>query len=169
MKTVIVLAMHGMPPKDFPRRETAELFRLGSQLEHAGGEEKAAMKRRHDEMDDKMRNWPRTKENDPYNAWSLELAASLSEVTGNEVIVGFNEFCAPDLDRAIEQAVECGAEQVTVVTLMITRGGNHSEVDIPSAVDQAKKRHPETTFVYAWPFDVSPVAQFLATHISNFT
>ena len=168
MKTVIALAMHGIPPNDFPRNESAEFFRLNGQIGRATGEERAALIKRRDELDVKMRNWPRTKENDPYQAWSLELAASLSEVTGNTVITGFNEFCAPALDEAIEQAVQAGAEQVVVVTAMMTRGGEHSEVEIPSAVNEAQKKHPDISFVYAWPFNVDEVAKFLADHVGHF-
>ena len=36
------------------------------------------------------------------------------------VIVGFNEFCAPDLATAFEQAVGQRAERVIVVTPMLT-------------------------------------------------
>ena len=56
---------------------------------------------------------------------------------------------------------------MVVVTPMMTRGGEHSEVDIPAAVDEAGKRHPETRYVYVWPFDTAAVAGFLANQISK--
>ncbi len=59
MTTVIVLAMHGAPPNDFPERETAELFGLHARLEHAHEPERAALEHRHAELDAKMRAWPR--------------------------------------------------------------------------------------------------------------
>jgi sirohydrochlorin cobaltochelatase len=168
MRTVVILAMHGIPPNDFPRSDSAEFFRLGGQIGRAQGEEKAALIRRRAELDGKMRNWPRTEENDPYHAWSLELAEAMQKVTGNKVIAAFNEFCAPTLGEAIEQAISGGADRVVVVTAMMTRGGEHSEVEIPEAVDEAKKRYPNVSFVYAWPFDVNEVARFLAGHIAQF-
>ena len=39
MNTIIVLAMHGVPPSDFPRAELIELFGLQARLEHGGGPE----------------------------------------------------------------------------------------------------------------------------------
>jgi sirohydrochlorin cobaltochelatase len=98
---------------------------------------------------------------------SQELGAHLSEATGCEVIVGFNEFCAPSVDDAVSHAIARGAEKVIVVTPMMTRGGEHAEVDIPAAVKTAQAQHPEIPITYAWPFRVSEVASFLATQIAG--
>ena len=68
-----------------------------------------------------------------------------------EVVVGFNEFCAPDLAQALDEAAARGAGQVVVTTPMMTTGGEHAEQDIPAAIDQAPARHPQVTFDYAWP------------------
>lgn len=38
MKTVVVLAMHGMPPVDFPTEELAEFFKLHSHFSRASDE-----------------------------------------------------------------------------------------------------------------------------------
>jgi sirohydrochlorin cobaltochelatase len=167
MVQVLVLAMHGAPPNDFPRGQVAEFFGLHGRLDHAPGPERVWLQRRHDELEAEMRAWPRRAENDPFWAASLELAAHLRETTGQEVMVGFNEFCAPSLDEALDQAVEAGAEQVTVVTPMMTRGGEHSEVDIPAAVRRAQARHADVSFRYVWPFDTKEVAQFLAAQIEK--
>lgn len=167
MKTVVVLAMHGAPPRDFPRQDMAEFFALHSQLERAGGGERAAVERRHAELEAKMRAWPRSAENDPFYAASQELARHLSQATGFPVVVGFNEFCAPSLDDALDEAVAEGAEKVVVITPMMTRGGEHSQVDIPDAIREAQERHPASTMLYAWPFEVSEVAQFLAAQIER--
>jgi sirohydrochlorin cobaltochelatase len=169
MKTVIVLAMHGAPPKDFPRRETGELFALHARLEHAPPAERAGLQRRHDELDAKMRAWPRTPENDPFFVASRELGAHLTQATGHEVLVGFNEFCAPDLDGALDQAVERGANQVIVTTPMMTQGGEHAASDIPQVIQRVQARHPGVRFQYAWPFEVADVARFLAEQIELLT
>lgn len=165
---VIVLAMHGMPPNDFPADEMAELFGLHARLAHAGESERAALERRHAELENKMQMWPRTAKNDPFYAGSQELAACLSETTGHQVIIGFNEFCAPNVDKALDDAVAQGAEKVFVVTPMLTQGGEHAEVDIPNAIRRARQRHPLTSVIYAWPFEVMDVAQFLAVQITRF-
>ena len=171
MRIVIVLAMHGAPPRDFPRREMGEFFSLHSRLEHASGSESspsgASLQQRYAELDEKMRNWPRTAQNDRFWAASHALAGQLSQATGHKVLVGFNEFCAPDLDEALDQAVAESAEKVVVVTPMMTRGGEHAEVDIPNAVRDAQARHPGTTIVYVWPFDPAQVAQFLSAQIEQ--
>jgi sirohydrochlorin cobaltochelatase len=168
MKTVIVLAMHGAPPNDFPPHEMAELFGLHARLEHAIGAEHAALEHRHAELDAKMRAWPRTLQNDPFYAASQELAAHLAQAAGCEVVLGFNEFCAPTLDDALDEAVARGAEKVVVVTPMMTRGGEHATVDIPAAIQSAQERHPGILMFYAWPFEVSDVARFLAEQIGHF-
>lgn len=161
---IIVLAMHGAPPKDFPRREAGELFQLHAQLEHVRGPERAALERRYAELDAKMRAWPRTRENDPFSAGSEDLGAALARASGREVIVGYNEFCAPGLDEVLDQAA-ARAGTVIVVTAMMTRGGEHSEVDIPEAVARARGRHPAVRFEYVWPLEAASVAGFLTEQI----
>ena len=167
MKAVIVLVMHGAPPNDFPEREMAELFSLDARVGGVAGVKRVELERRRLELDAKMRAWPRTAQNDPFYAGSQELAAHLSEATGCEVIVGFNEFCAPSLNEALSHAIARGAEKIIVVTPMMTRGGEHAEVGIPAAVKTAQAQHPEIPIIYAWPFRVSEVASFLATQIAG--
>jgi len=99
MKIVIILAMHGMPPNDFPQKETLDYFMLHSRLENMPGPPPPKMQQQYEELDSKMRNWPRTQENDLYSYTSYELATTLSNQTGHSVVVGFNEFCSPSLDR----------------------------------------------------------------------
>jgi sirohydrochlorin cobaltochelatase len=169
VKRIVVLAAHGAPPNDFPGHEIAELFSLHGRLEHAPEGQRVALERRYAELDVKVRAWPRTPQNDPFWAASLDLAGHLSRAAECEVIAGFNEFCSPSLDEALDQAVARGAEQVTVVTPMMTRGGEHAEVDIPAAIRRAQERHLGVTFVYVWPFNVSEVARFLAAQITQST
>jgi len=168
MKTIVVLAMHGAPPNDFPQRETAELFGLHARLEagHVAGPERDALERRYTELDARMRAWPRTAQNDPFWAGSQELAEHLGKASGYEVTVGYNEFCAPTLDDALDQAATHG-NRVIVVTPMTTRGGEHSEVEIPAAIQRARERHPEIGIIYAWPLDVAAIAQFLAAQVAR--
>ena len=168
MKTIIVLAMHGAPPNDFPKNEIGELFGLHARLESSSGPERATLERRHEELEAKMRIWPRSIQNDPFHAGSLELAGRLRLATELEVITGFNEFCAPTLDDAFDLAIKQGAERVVVITPMMTRGGEHSETDIPKAIKRTQELHPNIEIVFAWPFDVTQVAQFLANQAADF-
>jgi sirohydrochlorin cobaltochelatase len=146
----------------------SELFGLHARLAHAGEAERAALERRHAELEIKMQMWPRTAKNDPFYAGSQELAVRLSLVTGCKVLLGFNEFCAPSVDKALDSAVAQGAEKVIVITPMMTQGGEHAEADIPAAIRRARQRHPHSLMIYAWPFEVVDVARFLATQVARF-
>ncbi len=168
MKLVIVLAMHGSPPNDFPKDELTEFFSLHARLEHIPEGGRAGLEQRYAELDAKIRAWPRTPKNDPFHAGAHEMASNLQKATGYEVIVGFNEFCAPSLDEAIEKAAASQAKKIIVITPMMTRGGEHSEVEIPEAIKRSKERHPNIEIVYAWPFEVSEVAGFLSSQIKRF-
>jgi len=71
-----------------------------------------------------------------------------------------------NLDEALERAVARDVDQIVVVTPMMTRGGEHAEVDIPAAVRRAQVRHPSVSISYVWPFDSVEVAEFLAGQIN---
>jgi len=167
MKRVIVLAMHGAPPSDFPAAERAEMFRLKAQISHAMAVATDDAQARYASLERKMRVWPRTAENDPFYAASHTLAAALREASGCSVVVGFNEFCAPTVDEALDMAQAAGADEVIAVTPMMTPGGAHAEHEIPAAVAAAQVRHPEVVIRYAWPFDVADVAAFLFAQIDR--
>jgi len=167
METVIVLAMHGAPPADFPPRDQAEYFGLHHELDRAGAGDRARLLPRFEELDLRMRSWPRTPANDPFWAASVELGAALEQVAGARVLVGFNQFCAPSLDQALDQAAALGPAKVRVATSMLTRGGEHAERDIPAAIARAAERYPSVRFEYAWPYRVADVAEFLAARIGG--
>jgi sirohydrochlorin cobaltochelatase len=165
-QAAIVLAMHGTPPLDFPKEEKAALFSLRARLKHPPADI-SELESRLKTLDLKMRRWPRTAENDPFHAGSHKLAGHLRGETGSSVIVGFNEFCSPDMDEALDQAVATSPEKVIIITPMMTQGGSHSKGDIPEAIQRARKKHPTTDFIYAWPFPATDVAQFLSKQIEQ--
>jgi sirohydrochlorin ferrochelatase len=167
-KAVIVLAMHGSPPLDFPRDELTEFMELYAGLEHSSGPAAAVRKTRYGELEAKMRAWPRTGQNDPFYSGSQELARHLRQESGLEVIVGFNEFCAPTLDEALDRAAARKAGKVIVATPMMTRGGEHSAVDIPEAIRRAQQKFPAQKIVYAWPFPMDDIARFLSSQVTRF-
>lgn len=168
MKTVILLAMHGVPPNDFPGPELREFFELHGRLEMAPDVSTRTLRRRYEELEEKIRRWPRTPANDPYHAASYELADAVRLETGLDVAVGFNEFCAPRLDEALEKALEDGAAKLVVVSTMLTRGGEHAEREIAQTVALARQAHPGAEILYAWPFETDGIARFLAGHIRRF-
>jgi len=57
---------------------------------------------------------------------------------------------------------------VIVITSMLTRGGEHAEVDIREAVSQARRDHPEVEFIFAFPFPAKDIARFLAEQVGHF-
>ncbi|MCB9799351.1 MAG: CbiX/SirB N-terminal domain-containing protein [Candidatus Omnitrophica bacterium] len=170
MDTIIVLAMHGMTPNDFPPDEKRELFKLRVQLGDGPFEgEKTPQQKRLEELDAKMRQWPRTEMNDPYDAAAKRLAVELKKQASLEVLVGYNEFCSPNLCEVFDVAARiAGIKKVIVITPMVTRGGNHSEEDIPTLVEAAQLKHPHVRFVYAWPFADTDIAQFLNIQVQKF-
>ena len=168
MSIIIALAMHGAPPKDFPKNKLQELMGLHARMEHAPHEDIAQMEQRFNELDSEIRNWPRTPENDPFYAGAQDMAAQLKNASGYEVIVGYNEFCAPRIDEAIDQAVVLGAGKIVVVTPMMTRGGEHAEKEIREDIERGRKKYPGLDICYAWPFETSEVAHFLAAQVKKF-
>jgi sirohydrochlorin cobaltochelatase len=169
MATIIVLATHGVPPRDFPPAEMAEFFGLHARIEAGGHGMQPAQRERYRALDERMRAWPRTPANDPFHVASLELAARLAGESGLEVIVGFNEFCGPSLDEALAAAAARGAGKVIVVTPMLTRGGEHAGSDIPEAIGRARDAHPGVEFVYAWPFEDAAVVRLLHDQVRTFS
>ena len=59
MKDVIVLAMHGAPPRDFPRAELVEFMSLHGRMEASPVSHSPALESRYEELEIKMRDWPR--------------------------------------------------------------------------------------------------------------
>ena len=142
MKTLLVLAMHGVPPNDFPRREIAEFFELHGRVEMSPAALGLEARRRYEELEGKIRSWPRTPANDPYHAASLDLARELRNETGFEVLVGFNEFCSPDVGEALSLAVQQGASRIVVLTAMLTRGGGHAQKTADEAPSAGHRSPP---------------------------
>jgi sirohydrochlorin cobaltochelatase len=169
MATIIVLATHGVPARDFPPAELAEFFGLHARIEAGAHGMPPALKERYAVLDTRLRAWPRTPANDPFHAASLDLAARLARETGLETIVGFNEFCGPSLDEAFSAAAARGAGNVIVVTPMLTRGGEHAERDIPEAIARARGAHPGVAFVYAWPFPDDAILGLFADQVRRFS
>ena len=165
--TTIVLVMHGEPPRDFPREELARFFRLQAELMTAHPDLRPRLRAAYAELEHRLRTWPRTADNDPFFAGAHALARELAKQTGCPVVVGFNEFCAPTVDESIDRAVHEGARRVVVVTPMMTPGGRHSEVDIPTIVRRASHRHPSVPIVYGWPFPLNRVAALLADQVRH--
>jgi len=127
-----------------------------------------ATKKRALAIEKKMKNWVRTKDNDHYYTSSIEIGKQLEKIIGCETFIGFNEFCNPSVKDALLQALESNPKAIYVTTPMITPGGEHSEIDIPETIKLISKDYPKTKIIYAWPFALPEVADFLANQIRKY-
>ncbi len=165
MKRAIVLVGHGGVPKDCPHDLIRKLKQLEAQRRAAG----KPMSPEEHAIDQRIRRWPRTPQNDTYKGGLEVLANQLRPLlNGDRLAIAYNEFCAPTLGEAVEELIKEGTKDITVVSSMFTAGGSHAEIEIPEEVAALKQAHPTATIRYAWPFDQQLVAGMLATHLKNF-
>ncbi len=163
MSNIIILIGHGGVPTDFSRTELRELMRLEGERNARGI---STLGDREQELDRKIRSWPRTAETDPYQSGLEAVADQLRKrLPDRTIVVAYNEFCTPSLDEAIDTQVDAGATKLSLLTTMYTPGGSHSEKEIPAAVKAARERHPGVAIQYAWPVDLSFAAEFLARQL----
>ncbi len=161
----VILVGHGGIPKDYPGDLVTKLKRLEAQRRAAG----EPMSEEEHELDQKIRRWPRTPETDPYQAGLEALATRLQPLLqGARFSIAYNEFCTPTLSEAIEEHIAAGVTDITVVSTMFTPGGSHSQYEIPKEMEELRKKHPDVTLTYAWPFDLGKVAEMLSEHINHF-
>jgi len=166
LKKGVLLVGHGAVAHDCPRELVVELKSLEARRSAQGAEPTVAEK----ELDQQIRNWPRTAENDPYGEGLKALAERLRpQLGGAELYLAFNEFCAPTVPEAIEQMIAGGITHVSIVPSMLTPGGVHSEIDIPQSIEPLRARYPDVVIRYAWPVDLTLIADMLSSHLSSFS
>jgi len=163
MDSLVLLVGHGGVPTDCPSALVAELKRLEAAAKRDPSQKKALK-----EADRKVREWPRTPKTDPYEAGLEAVGEALRrKLPGREVLLAYNEFCAPSLEDALEQAARDGLRQITVITTMYTRGGVHSEKEMPEILAAFRRAHPDVEVRYCWPFDLPAIGAFLAKEIER--
>ena len=161
----VILVGHGGLPKDCPR-ETIQQFKQLERERKASGKPATAQER---DLEKRIREWPRTPENDPYKAGLEQLAERLELLLeGAPLVLAYNEFCAPTVEDAVVDLAARGAKYITVVPTMLTPGGSHSEIEIPEILDDLRARHPALDIRYAWPTDLDLLAGMLANHLKKF-
>jgi sirohydrochlorin cobaltochelatase len=164
-RKAVVLVGHGAVARDCPREWVMRLKALEAQ--RRGGVSLATPEER--ELDARIRDWPRTAENDPYRQGLAALAERLRpHLRGARLVLAFNEFCAPSLTSAIEDLIAAGLTDISVVPSMLTPGGVHSETDIPESIAPLRTRYPHVVLRYAWPFDLDLIAGMLGRHLDPF-
>ncbi len=81
----------------------------------------------------------------------VEVEAPDGVLTGH----GFIELAEPGLDDGIAQLVASGAKRVVVVPMVLLAAG-HMKNDGPAAIERARRRFPETEFLYARDLSIHP-------------
>ena len=150
---------HGGLPKDCPPELISRFRRLKAEFKGQPSRELL-------EAEAAIRAWPRTPDNDPYKPGLEAVAEALRrELPDHLVLAAYGEFCAPSIEEAAEEAMRRGALHITVVSTMYTRGGAHSETEIPAIIESLRRGHPAASFRYAWPYELASVAAMLATQV----
>lgn len=164
IQRAVVLIGHGGVPKDLPKGWVTELKRMEAER-RAKGDEPSATEL---EADKRIRDWPRTPENDPYRMGLESLAKQLKPLLEDQrLVVAFNEFCAPSIEQAVTDLADEGFQQIALVTTMVTPGGSHADGEIPEEVAKLQTRFPELDIKYAWPFDLGKVAELINYQVSQ--
>jgi len=164
-KKAVILVGHGGLPSDIPSELVEKFMRMHKGRIKAGG----TITDQEIELDTSIRKWERTPENDPYKS-GLELLASHMEpmLEGHILKTAYNEFCYPAIDDAVAELAKENVSKIIIITTMITRGGSHSECEIPEELRDLSSKHPDIDIQYAWPFSMDAFALFLTTHIKAF-
>jgi len=161
-KSAVILVGHGAVPRDFPAEQVARL----KILERERRRSESLRTDEEAELDERIRNWPRTTHTDPYRAGLERLAEELRmHLNGVLFDVAYNEFCGPTIEDSIERLILAGATEIIVVPSMLTPGGVHAEVDIPAALEDGRHLFPGIEIRYAWPVDLELLAGMLVRHI----
>lgn len=161
MKAVILIG-HGSVPKDFPTEKVGRLRTLEAVRQRSGG----AISDEEQSLDHEIRNWPRTPESEPFLFGLLAIADGVRNKIGETRLeVAFNEFCGPSIEEAASKLIEEGFDEIVLLSTMITRGGIHSEFEIPEIIAALRQQYPQIIFNYRWPYDVEQVGNFFAAQL----
>ncbi len=160
----VVLIGHGGIPADFPR----DLLKKWMDLHKKRPSDQAASQAEMD-LENTLRTWPRTPENDPYQFGLEALAEQLrSQLPEVKLKTAYNEFCQPTIAQAVDNLIASGIMNIVLLTTMVTPGGSHAEKEIPEEVRKLKEKYPAADIDYAWPFDLHKVAGMMKDQIESF-
>ena len=165
LKKAVILVGHGGLPSDMPSEMVEKFMRVHKGRIKAGG----PITEHEIELDTSIRKWERTPENDPYKTGLESLASHMEPMLEGHILkTAYNEFCYPAIEDAVEELAGENVSKIIIITTMITRGGSHSEKEIPEELHALCSKHPNIDIQYAWPFSMDAFSLFLTTHIKEF-
>ena len=161
----VVLVGHGGVPRDYPRERLTQLRGLEARRRLT----KAPPSPEEVALEAELRQWPRTRATDPYQAGLKSLAAHLRPLLEPaRLVLAYNEFCAPTVAEAVRALATEGVTDIVAVPSMFTPGGVHAEIDIPETLDALRTQFPQLSVRYAWPFAGEHLASFFVEHLRRF-
>jgi sirohydrochlorin cobaltochelatase len=161
----VILVGHGGLPSDIPSEVVEKFMRVHKGRVKARG----PITQQEIELDTTIRKWQRTSENDPYKTGLESLASHMEPMLEGYILkTAYNEFCYPGIEDAVDELSKKNVKKIVLVTTMITRGGSHSENEIPEELSDIIIKYPSIDIQYAWPYDIDIFASFLAAHIKEF-
>jgi len=164
-KKAVILVGHGGLPSDIPSEVVEKFMRVHKGRIKSG----SPITQQEIELDTTIRKWERTSENDPYKTGLESLASHMEPMLEGYILkTAYNEFCYPGIEDAVDELAHENVTKIVLVTTMITRGGSHSENEIPEELSEISIKYPGIDIQYAWPYDMDVFASFLTTHIKEF-
>ena len=164
-KKAVILVGHGGLPSNIAPEIVENFMRVHKTRIKAGG----PITEREVELDSIIRNWERTPENDPYKSGLESLASHMKPMLQDYLVkTAYNEFCYPAIEDAVDELAKENISKIIIVTTMITRGGSHSENEIPEELKTLRQKYSDIDIEYAWPFSMDAFALFLTDHIKNY-
>ncbi len=161
----VILVGHGGLPRDIPSEIVEKFMRVHKTRVRAG----SPISQEEVELDRTIRKWERTPENDPYKTGLETLASHMQAMlNGYSLKTAYNEFCYPSIEDAVDELARENVSEIVLVTTMITRGGSHSENEIPEELKALSAKYSDINIQYAWPFNMDMFALFLTDHIKTF-
>ena len=164
-KSAVVLVGHGGLPSDIP----CEIFEKFMSVHKTRVKTESPISSQEVELDNTIRKWKRTPETDPYKFGLETLASHMKSFLKNYTVkTAYNEFCYPSIADAVKELADENFAKIILVTTMITRGGSHSEREIPEELEALRLKYRDIDIQYAWPFDTDTFALYLTTHVRTF-
>jgi len=162
MKAVVLIG-HGGVPTDFPPERVGRLRSLEAARQRAGG----PLSQEEEQLDHEIRNWPRTPATEPFFYGLQAIADGVRKNIGDTKLeVAFNEFCGPSIEEACARLIKEGFDEIVLLSTMVTRGGIHSEFEIPEIIEKLQVQYPSVHFNYRWPYNLDEVGAFFAAQLS---